>query len=61
MKRNRIPENVRRQQIPENVMKLLEAMGRGVTAIKKQHKYAPHQGPRECARRLRQTQKTTST
>lgn len=61
MKRKRIPENLRRQQIPADVLKLLQAMGRGFTAIKKQHRNAPHQGPRECARRVRQMQRSTST
>ena len=49
-----------RQPVPEFVMKLLEAMGKIKRAVRKTSCYTRHQGPRECARRVRQMQKTTS-
>jgi hypothetical protein len=50
-----------RQPIPSGIMKLLQAMGKISTAVyRRSGRYTPHQGPRECARRVRQMQKTTS-
>lgn len=49
-----------RQPIPLFVLKLLEAMGKVKRVVRKASRYAPHQGPRECARRMRQKQKSTS-
>jgi hypothetical protein len=50
-----------RQPMPAFVLKLLEAMGKIKSVIPKSSCYTRHQGPRECARRVRQMQKTTST
>jgi len=50
----------RNARIPENVLKLLQATGKIRTAVKKSSIYTRHQGPRECARRVRQMRKTTS-
>ena len=65
MKRKKRPQNVGRQQIPADIMKLLEAMGKGRSVNPKRKGYSPRQGPRECARRVRQMartkQPTTST
>lgn len=47
-------------QVPKAVMMLLEAMGKVKTLVPKAACYTRHQGPRECARRVRQMQKTTS-
>ena len=55
------PKQPRGIRIPENVMKLLEAMGKVKRAVRITSRYTRHQGPRECARRVRQMQKTTST
>jgi len=60
VKRKKLPLNVGRQQIPADIMKLLEAMGKGRSVNPKRKNYSPHQGPRECARRVRQKQKTSS-
>jgi hypothetical protein len=49
-----------RQPVPEFVMKLLEAMGKVKRVVRKTSCYTRHQGPRECARRVLQMQKTTS-
>lgn len=42
------------------VLALLEAMGKIETIVPKRARYTRHHGPRECARRVRQMQKTTS-
>ena len=55
------PKQPRVVRIPENVLKRLQAMGRIKTAVNSSSRYTRHQGPRECARRVRQMQKTTST
>lgn len=54
------PEKTR-QPIPAGILKLLQAMGKIKTVVKKKSTWTPHQGPRECARRVHQMQKTTST
>jgi len=49
-----------RQPVPEFVLKLLEALGKVKRVVRKNSRWTRHQGPRECARRVRQMQKTTS-
>jgi len=51
-----------RQPVPEFVLMLLQAMGKiKMPTVRIGSRYTRHQGPRECARRVRQMQKTTST
>lgn len=54
-----------RQPVPAFVLMLLEALGKIKEIVPKSSRYTRHQGPRECARRVRQMartkQPTTST
>ena len=54
------PEEARKP-IPAGILKLLKAMGRISMPTLRISRYTRHQGPRECARRRGQMQKTTST
>lgn len=47
-------------QIPKAVLKLLEALGKIELPKLRTGRYTRHQGPRECARRVRQMQRQGS-
>jgi hypothetical protein len=49
-----------RRPVPMGILKLLESMGKVKRVVRDKSRWTRHQGPRECARRVRQMQRTIS-